>query len=115
MYGIAHGGDRKSEDVKIKATIGRLDSDNKNKKTPQEELAEQLNIDVKTLQRAKTLASLPPEIQDLVENESIKPSTASRLIAKVTIQLLQQNNQNQIYGKSSYNQYILFLLWYIII
>lgn len=50
----------------------------------QEDLAKQLGISVDTLQRAKSLTTLPPEIQDLIEQGNISPSTASRLIAKLT-------------------------------
>ena len=50
----------------------------------QEDLAQQLGISVDTLQRAKSLTTLPSEIQDLIEQGNISPSTASRLIAKLT-------------------------------
>lgn len=45
----------------------------------QEDLARQLGISVDTLQRAKSLPTLPVEIQELVEQGKISPSTASRL------------------------------------
>ena len=50
----------------------------------QEDLAAQLGISVRTLQNAKSLTTLPPEIQELIEQGNISPSTASRLIAKLT-------------------------------
>ena len=50
----------------------------------QEELAQQLGISVRTLQNAKSLTTLPQEIQDLIEQGNISPSTASRLIAKLS-------------------------------
>lgn len=50
----------------------------------QEDLAKQLGISVRTLQNAKSLTILPPEIQDLIEQGNISPSTASRLIAKLS-------------------------------
>ena len=50
----------------------------------QEDLAKQLGISVRTLQNAKTLTNLPKEIQDLVENGNVSPSTAARLVAKLS-------------------------------
>ena len=48
------------------------------------DLANQLGIDINTLKRAKSLTTLSPEIQDLIEQGNISPSTASRLIAKLS-------------------------------
>lgn len=48
------------------------------------ELASKLGIDINTLKRAKLLVSLPQEIQDFVESGNISPSTASRLIARLS-------------------------------
>ena len=53
-------------------------------KFTEEELANKLGIDINTLYRAKSLTTLPPEIQELIEQGNISPSTASRLIAKLT-------------------------------
>ena len=50
----------------------------------QSDLAEQLGIDLNTLKRAKQLATLPQEIQDMVESGKITPSTASRVIARLS-------------------------------
>lgn len=50
----------------------------------QEDLAQKLGINLKTLKRAKTIANLPQEIQDLVEQGNITPSTASRVISKLS-------------------------------
>lgn len=74
-YGIAHGGDRKSE--KIKTANGVLE-------ITQEELAAQCGYSVDVLQRAESLTKLPQEIQDLVESGNISASTASRLIARLS-------------------------------
>lgn len=46
----------------------------------QEDLAKRLGISVDTLQRAKTLANLSPEIQQLIEQGNISASTAARVI-----------------------------------
>lgn len=58
IYGVQHGGDRKSE--KIKLSNGQLD-------LSQKELAKQLGVSLPVLNRAKKLANLPVEIQQLVE------------------------------------------------
>lgn len=50
----------------------------------QEDLMEMLDIDKETLRRAKTLASLPTEIQQMVEDGKISASTASRVIASLS-------------------------------
>lgn len=67
IYGIRNGGDRSSSDIVGTAT--------------QQDLAEKLGISVDTLNNAKKLTTLPSEIQDLIEQGNISPSTASRLIA----------------------------------
>lgn len=72
IYGIQQGNNQYQED----STIGG--------KRTQEDLLKQLGIDKESYRRAKSLTTLPPEIQDLVEQGSISPSTASRLIAKLT-------------------------------
>lgn len=70
IYGIKHGGDKtKTNNVQF---------------ATQEDLAKQLGISVRTLQNAKTLTNLPKEIQDLVENGNVSPSTAARLVAKLS-------------------------------
>ena len=70
IYGIRHGGDRsKTNNVHLAS---------------QEELAHQLGINLRTLQNAKTIANLPQEIQALVEQGSITPSTAARVISKLS-------------------------------
>lgn len=70
IYGIRNGGDRSS------STIGGL--------ATQEDLLKQLGLNKETYRRAKSLTTLPSEIQDLIEQGNISPSTASRLIAKLT-------------------------------
>lgn len=52
----------------------------------QQEIADKLGIGLDTLKRAKKLIDLPLEIQDLVEQGTISPSTASRLIARLTME-----------------------------
>ncbi len=72
IYGIKHGNNQHNED-----------SANGTKLT-QEDLANQLGIKLDVLKRAKSLTSLPQEIQDLVEQGNITPSTAARVITKLS-------------------------------
>lgn len=74
IYGITHGGDRS------KSSNGTFDEP----EMTQQKLAAQMGIDLNTLKRAKALASLPLEILELVDKGTISPSTASRLIARLT-------------------------------
>lgn len=50
----------------------------------QEYLLEQLGLNKETYRQAKQLADLPEEIQQMVEDGNITPSTASRVIAKLS-------------------------------
>lgn len=70
IYGIRNGGDRSSSNIVGTAT--------------QEVLLKQLGLNKETYRQAKSLTTLPSEIQDLIEQGNISPSTASRLIAKLT-------------------------------
>lgn len=72
IYGIREG------------SSGKVRTDNVGSNFTQQDLAEKLGISVDTLNNAKKLTTLPPEIQDLIEQGNISPSTASRLIAKLT-------------------------------
>lgn len=59
-------------------------SSNGTTKMTDQDIADMNGIDINTLKRAKSLTALPIEIQDLIEQGNISPSTASRLIAKLT-------------------------------
>lgn len=72
IYGIKRGNNQYKEDCAIGTVI------------TQEELVQKIGIDFTTLKRAEQLTALPQEIQDLVEQGNITPSTASRVIAKLT-------------------------------
>lgn len=74
IYGIRHGNNQHETDEDM----------NNVQILTQEDLAKQLGISVRTLQNAKSLPTLPVEIQEMVEQGNISPSTASRLIAKLT-------------------------------
>ena len=70
----------------------------------QSDLAEDFGVDKKTLQRAKKLAELPEEFQQMVMDGKITPSTASRMIARLTPeeqkQLLEQiGGKEKLSGK----------------
>ena len=66
IYGIKQGNNQHNEDTTNGLT--------------QEDLAQKLGINLKTLQRAKSLANLSPEIQQLIEQGTISASTAARVI-----------------------------------
>ena len=78
IYGIQQGNNQYQED----STNGG--------KLTQEDLLKQLGIDKESYRRAKSLTALPTEIQDLIEQGNISPSTASRLIAKLTSEQQEQ-------------------------
>ena len=68
LYGIQHGGDRKSN-PKI--------SDLKNDQT---DLASQMGISVDTLNNYKRLTEMIPELEDLVDTGIVTKSTALAMI-----------------------------------
>lgn len=72
IYGIREG------------SAGKVRSSNGTSKMTEKDLADQLGVDLNTLKRAKTLTTLSKEIQDLVENGNVSPSTAARLVAKLS-------------------------------
>ena len=79
IYGVRNGS------ANPKGTeIGVSSSNGTSRGMTQQDLANQFGIDINTLKRAKSLTTLPSEIQDLIEQGNISPSTASRLIAKLT-------------------------------
>lgn len=71
IYGVKHGRPQKN------SSIGTI-------KITEQDIADMNGIDINTLKRAKSLTTLPIEIQDLIEQGNISPSTASRLIARLT-------------------------------
>ena len=84
IYGIQKGNNQHSKED---ATNGR-------KLKTQADLANELGVDTKTLQRAKKLAELPEDIQQMVMDGKVTASTASRVIAKLSkeeqMQLVEQ-------------------------
>jgi RPA family protein len=81
IYCIKNGGDRK--------TNGRTEKN-------QSDIADELNIDVKSYQRYKKLTTLIPELQEMVDDGNLTTSVASRIICEL----------ERIYGiKKGNNQY----------
>ena len=77
IYGIRQG----SANEKGNNRIG--ERPNVSDKT-QSDLADDLGVDKKTLQRAKKLAELPEELQQMVMDGKVTTSTASRVIARLS-------------------------------
>lgn len=73
IYGIKHGNNQHKEDSTIGGTL----------KT-QEDLLEELGINKESYRRAKKLATLPEEIQQMVMDGKITASVASRVIARLS-------------------------------
>lgn len=75
LYGIQHGNNQHTKDTN---NVGIQPH-------TQEELAKMLGFEnIESYRQAKKLASLSPEIQDLVRDGKISSSTASRLIARLS-------------------------------
>ena len=75
IYGIRHGSAGKvAKDLELPMATPKTESD----------LAEEIGVDRTTLQRAKKLAELPDDIQQMVMEGKITASTASRVIAKLS-------------------------------
>lgn len=97
IYGIEYGGDRKSSGTKF------------NLKT-QEDLAKEYGISTKMLSNYKKLTTLIPEIQDLVENETVSPTVASRIITKLSTEeqeeLISNLDTTKKYTQKQIQEYI---------
>ncbi|MEY7999666.1 hypothetical protein AB8U03_05505 [Clostridium sp. Mt-5] len=81
IYGITHGGSRR-QIVSLK---------------PQSDIAKQLGIDVKTMQRLKKLQTLSPELQQLIEDGSVKYTTALNVWTK-----LSPDEQHKFFNQNFY-------------
>jgi len=75
IYGIAHGGDRKSEKFK---------SNNVGNEKSQEDLLTELGMNKESYRQYKKLSELPEDIQQMVIDGIVTPSVASRMIAKLS-------------------------------
>ena len=75
IKGIQHGGDRKSK------------QDNLTLKSSQSDLAEELNISRQQLQDYKKLTNLIPELQQMIENGSMKATVGLLVNMKDCVKL----------------------------
>ena len=94
IYEIQHGGDRS------KSSNGTFGTN----QMTQQELAKKLGIDLNTLKRAKSLANLSPEIQQLIEQGNISASTAARVIGSKLSKEEQTKFVSMINGDKKYTQ-----------
>ncbi len=78
LKGIAHGGSRRHNVALIS----------------QEDIAKELGVDVRTLQRLKSLNTLLPELQDIISEGRINATTGYKLIARLT-----EDEQQQLLEK----------------
>lgn len=90
IYGIRNGGDRKSEIRSANCTT--------EKPKTQDDLADEIGVSKDVLKRAKKLAELPEELQQMVMDGKVTASTASRVIARLTPEE-QKKLAEQIGGK----------------
>ena len=74
IYGIQHGGDRKSDES----------SGNNSHLKTQSDLADELGMDVKTISNYKRLAQAIPEIQSLVESGRVTKTVALSLMKQLS-------------------------------
>lgn len=73
LYGIEHGGDRKSK------------PNNSVLNNSQSDLATQLGISVDTLQNYKMLADMIPELEELMDTGIVSKSTALSMIRNLSV------------------------------
>ncbi|SHK41713.1 hypothetical protein [Desulforamulus aeronauticus] len=76
IYGIKHGG----KDF-YGNQFNKKESSNNFKTPNQEELAEQIGLTPQQLHNYKKLTTLIPELQDLVESNKLKATTAYKIYA----------------------------------
>ena len=93
IYGIKSGNNQHTE----------LSTNGGNQKT-QAELISELDTDKETYRRGKKLAELPEEIQQMVMDGKVTPSTASRVIARLSPEeqkaiIAQFSGQDKVSGK----------------
>lgn len=78
LYGISHGGDRKSEEVKS--------NPNKSDLITQEQLATELEMSVDTLRNYKLLADMIPELEELVMTGMVTKTTALAIMRELSVE-----------------------------
>ena len=96
IYGVEHGGDRKSKP--------------NNSALNQQELADMIGISVDTLQNYKKLTELIPELDDLVQTGMTTPTTARAIMRQLSeeeqIQLISSIPAGEKLTKRKADQYI---------
>lgn len=86
IFNIRRGGDRKSDDEKIKHSNAVFDlggKDDTQGAMTQSSIHAMLNQNRETYRVNKRLAQMPPEFQEMVERGQITPSIAARLICRM--------------------------------
>ncbi|URZ06795.1 hypothetical protein [Clostridium felsineum] len=83
LCGVYHGGSRRQ-----------------NVALTQEDIARELGVDVRTIQRLKKLQTLSPELQQLIEDGTVKYTTALNVWGKLSyteqLQLIEELGQEKI-------------------
>lgn len=92
IYGVRNG------------SAGKVGSSNGTSKISEQDLAKQLGIDINTLKRAKSLANLSPEVQQLIDDGNISASTAARVIGSKLSKDEQRKFVAMINGDKKYTQ-----------
>ena len=70
--------------MRYRRTVKDIVSVLENLSLTQEDLLKRLGLNKETYRQAKSLTNLSPEIQQLIEQGNISPSTAARLVAKLS-------------------------------
>ena len=70
--------------LRYRRTVKDIVSVLENLSLTQEDLLKRLGLNKETYRQAKSLTNLSPEIQQLIEQGNISPSTAARLVAKLS-------------------------------
>lgn len=99
IYGIREGS-ANSKGTKV----GTSSANGTSREMTEKELAEKLGIGLDTLKRAKSLANLSPEIQQLIEQGNISASTAARVIGSKLSKEEQTKFVSMINGDKKYTQ-----------
>lgn len=75
IYGIKHGGLRSNETQEASGHYVHL---------TQEDLAKEMNMSVKTLNRYKKISEMIPELEELVDTETVTPTTALAIMKNLS-------------------------------
>lgn len=96
LRGVMHGGDRKSS--------------GNNFRLKQEDIANELGVTTKTIRNLKNLTTLVPEIQEIISEGKITPTTGFTLLSRLSEdeqhQLLEKLPSAQKFTQSQIQQYV---------